>query len=292
MGADRELRWFRAVPLLLGLGVAAAAVLGPLLLDQIRYRNSAGAIAQLEGGEIVSLVVAAPLALASAALWRRRRLLAAAFGIGPGLYAVYMYTQYVLAGQYDRYAGNVEQFFPLFLALIILGWATVIGSWRILRAAPLPVLPAALRYTLAGWLVALGLLFAAAWAGTIADVLRTGGTPAYRSDPNLFWLVRVMDLGFVIPAGLITAFGLLRRATWSTRVGYGLVGLQTLLSGAVAGMAVMMAARHDPEASRGLMVASLVSAAAFAAIFVAMLRIIPSAPGAIPSPRATAANPP
>ena len=153
---------FAVVPILLGIGMVVAALLGPLMLDVIQYRNSPAAIRQLQGGEVISLLAAAPLAIVSGLVWHRRRTLAAALAIGPGLYAVYMYVQYVLAGQYDRYAGNVERFFPLFLTLIILGWITALRGWSVLggdRGGAVPMPARRIRRTLGGLLLAIGLLY-------------------------------------------------------------------------------------------------------------------------------------
>lgn len=266
---------FAAAPILLGIGMAVAALLGPLMLDVIQYRNSPAAVRQLQGGEVISLLAAAPLAIASGLVWNRRRTLAAALAMGPGLYAVYMYVQYVLAGQYDRYAGNVERFFPLFLTLIILGWITALRAWSALSGAAgaVPMPARRVRRALGGLLLAIGLLFAAAWVGSIAGAVGVGPTPAgYGEDPNLFWLIRLMDLGFVIPAALVTAYGLLRNRAWAARLSYAIIGMQMLLTGAVCGMAVMMQARHDPGASPVLLVATAAGTAGFAAIFIVMVR--------------------
>jgi hypothetical protein len=53
----------------LGAGLAASAILGPLGLGRITFRVSASAESQLLGGEIVSLLAAAPLALAAGLAW-------------------------------------------------------------------------------------------------------------------------------------------------------------------------------------------------------------------------------
>lgn len=257
--------------------MAASALLGPLMLGVIQYRNSPAAIRQLEGGEVISLLAAAPLAVVSGFVWNRRRALAAALAIGPGVYAVYMYLQYVLAGQYDRYTGNVEHYFPLFLTLVILGWITALRAWSVLGAGAVPMPAGGLRRILGGLLLAISVLFAAAWVGSVAGaVAGDPAPPGYSEDPNLFWLVRVMDLGFVIPAGLVTAYGLLGNRPWAARLSYALIGMQMLLTGAVCGMAVMMQARHDPGASPVLLAATAAATAGFTVIFALMARRIAS----------------
>jgi hypothetical protein len=265
--------------LVLGAGIAASAALGPLVLGVIDFRVSEDMENQLLGGEVVSLLVAAPLAAVAGALWLRGHRLAPALAIGPGLYAVYLYVQFILGPEYDRYDGNNEDFFPLYLALIVLGWATALRAWPALDAAGLPSPTTGLRRVLAGLLILLGVLFALAWSASIADVL-DGGTVGqeYEEHPTLFWLVRLMDLAFIIPAALITGVGLLRRAFWSTRLAYTLVGFQTLLVGAVAGMAAVMTVRDDPSADPVFLVATAAITVALAAAYARLLRRAVQAP--------------
>jgi hypothetical protein len=196
----------------LGAGLAASAILGPLGLGLITFRVSASAESQLLGGEIVSLLVAAPAALVAGVLWLRGHPLGPALGIGPALYAVYTYLQFILGPDYSRYPGNNEAFFPLYLALTILGWAVALRAWVALPPMGLVGPSTLARRGLAGQLIGLDGLFALAWAGSVAGVLGGAAGPDYAADPTLFWLVRTMDLAFVIPAGLLAGVGLLRGA--------------------------------------------------------------------------------
>ncbi len=258
--------------LVLGLGVASSAILGPLVLGVIEFRVSDNAERQLVGGEIVSLLLAAPIAVAAGALWLRGHRLAPALALGPALYAVYTYVQLILGSEYQRYDGNNEYAFPFYLALIILSWVIALRAWAVLDAAPLPPPPAGLRRALAGLLIVPGLIFALAWAAGVVDVLDGGAaSQAYREDTTLFWLVRLMDLAVVIPAALIAGVGLLRRAPWATRLGYACASFLTLEVGAVAGMAAIMALRHDPSASPVLLVVSVAIALSLTAVTALLL---------------------
>ena len=57
---------------------------------------------------------------------------------GVGVYAVYTYAQVIVGQEYLRLAGNVERFFPLLLAIFVLGEVLVVLGWRQTR----PDLPA------------------------------------------------------------------------------------------------------------------------------------------------------
>ena len=266
-----------------GVLIAISSILGPLVLGIIKFHVSPGAEAQLIGGEVVSLFVVAPLAIIAGVLWLRANPLAPTLALGPAAYSLYMYVQYVIGPQYERYPGNNEYAFPLYLTLIILSWSIGLSAWRALATMPLPQLSSGTRRTLAALMLLLNVMFAFAWIGSIVAVL-TGphSSPAwleYEKDQTLFWLVRMMDLGFVIPASFAVAVGLLRRTTWAVTLVYAFLGFQTLMVAAVAGMAIMMAVRSDPAASSTLLVVSALISLVLAAIFGMLLRKLTTASG-------------
>ena len=241
--------------LLLALGMATATVLGPLLRGDITFHVSDSARLQLLGTELVSLALAAPVALVAAILWWRNHRVAPAIAVLPAGYAVYVYTQYIVGPQYDRYPGNNEYFFPLYFALVILGMAIVRHAWTALRTARVAPPAPAVRYTLAGLLLAFSVVIAAAWIQSIAVVLSgtTRGTTliAYRADPTLFWVVRLMDLALVLPAAAVAGGALLRGA--GARHGrpfaLAVTGIGILLGAAVANMALFLLLFNDVSAN-------------------------------------------
>jgi hypothetical protein len=259
---------------LLGVGLAANAVLGPLLLNAIRFHVSHGAETQLLGGEIVSLAIAAPLALLACVLWLRGRRFGPLLAAGPALYALYNSVTFIAGGEYSRYAGTSERAFPLYLALIVLGWFVALRVWAELTGIRLPAQAAGARRALGALLLLTGGVFALAWLGSIAPVV-LGGTPSrqYLDDPALFWIIRTLDLGFVIPATLVAGVGLLRDAAWAARLGVIVSVFATLYVAAVAAMAVAMQLRHDPSASPVLLVVATLLALALAG---ALARILPA----------------
>lgn len=262
--------------IVLGVLIAVSAVLGPLVLGIVRFHTSQSAIDQLVGGEVVSLLVAAPLAIVSGALWLRGNRLAPVLSIGPSAYSLYMYVQYIVGPQYERYGGNSEYFFPLYLMLIILAWSTGLSAWRRIPTIALPRLGPGIQRTLGALMLVLNVTFALAWLSSVVAVLDGPHTSStwveYEKDQTLFWLIRLMDLGFVIPASLVIAIGLLQRASWATRLAYAFLGFQTLIVAAVAGMAIMMAVRSDPAASPMLLGITLVLTSALGYAFVVLLR--------------------
>ena len=256
----------------LGVGTAASAILGPLVTNVIRFHVSDNARNQLLGGEIISLCVAAPLAIGAGVLWLRQKPLAPKLAIGPALYALYANVQFTIGPEYQRYPGNNEYAVPLYLVLIILGWAVALRAWNELRTEEAAMPSNWVRRGLAALLIVLSLFFALTWIRGIAQVISGDHPTEYLQDPTLFWLVRLMDLAFVIPAALIAGVGLLRSTPWAERLSHAITSFLTLEVGAVAGMAAAMVASDDPSASTSLLAVMRVSASMLAAIFIRLLR--------------------
>lgn len=260
---------------LLGVGIAGNAVLGPLGLGIIKPHISASMENQLLGGELASLFVAAPVAFVAAILWWRSHPAAQVLALGVSLYSLYTYPQFVIGPQYERYGGNNEYFFPLYLALVLLALGITVIAWARLGELDLPKPSRGVSNVLSGVLIFVSFAFALAWISSIAAVL--GRAPLigeYQQDQTLFWMIRLLDLGFVIPAALITSVGLMRRASWSVRLAYSFVGLQTLLVIAVACMAATMSIRNDAAANSILAETTILIAIVLAAIYWRILRAL------------------
>lgn len=235
--------------LLLGSGIAATSVLGPLATGALAYRTSETTLNQIIGGDLAGLAVVAPCALVAAVLARRRHALAPFVAIAPGLWAVYMYLQLIVGQEYLQLPGNNERFFPLLLGLFVLGQAVAVIAWRLASAAPAPTIGVRLERTTGIVLVVLAVfLVLGLHLPTLLEAMGDSPTTLeYVSSPTAFWIVKVMDLGIVVPAALAIGVGLIRHAAWARRPAVALLGAYTLLSAAVTGMAVMMFVNGDPD---------------------------------------------
>lgn len=237
--------------IVLGLGAAMVAVLGPLFLGEIEYHASAGAIDQIRGGDAAAFVLVAPLSIFAGILTLRERMAGPVLGLGPAAYALYTYVQLALGGDFRRYDGNSELFFPLFVGLFILAALIVFQSWSVVKPLDLP--PTSRRMDLG-----LGVFFFVVAAFLLGGLHLPGlvdvfsGEPTsteYLADPGVFWLVKFMDLGIVVPALLAVGVGIIRNVPWAHKARYAAVGWFALLGSSVAGMALVMQASGDPAAS-------------------------------------------
>jgi len=237
----------------LGAGIAIGAVLGPLVTGVIRFRTSVNAENQFIGGEVVSLAVVAPALVTAGVLWLREVRVAPALAVGPALYAVYTYVTAVLGQEYSRYPGNVEKFFLLYAALVAGGAAVATMAGAALVGMELPPVPDRLRRFTAGLFLVIGAFFALAWLAQIRLVYAGEPPIEYEEGPTLFWLIKLLDLGFVIPALVATGIGLVRRHPLATPAAYAMATFATCMALAIAGMAVAMELRGDPASSPAML---------------------------------------
>lgn len=245
----------RAVPaaplVALAGGVALVAALGPLAGGVIEYHVSDGAAVQVAGGDAAALLVVGPVLAAAAWIGRRRPTGAAFLALAGAVYVLYTYVQLAASGDVGRYDGNSERFFVLFLGLFVLaGWVTA-RAWRCIDAAVLPPTGRRLDRLLVGVLFTIAFFLAVglhlpglmdAWSAAPA-------APEYLADPNVFWLVKFMDLGMVVPAIIAIGVGILRGSPSAHKAKYVAVGWLATLGTSVAGMAVLMQIENDAAAS-------------------------------------------
>jgi hypothetical protein len=171
--------------------------------------------------------------------------------IHTSVFVVYTYAQLIVGEEYLRLPGNNERYFPLLLGGFILAGGTAVAAWRGLDPAALPPVPARLGRTFA---VVLAVVAAYLMVGlhlpSLVDALRDVPTRTeYVSSPTPFWLVKLMDLGIVVPVAAVTALGLWRRSARALAPAYAVIGGFTLLAASVTGMALTMYLRSDPGAS-------------------------------------------
>jgi succinate dehydrogenase/fumarate reductase cytochrome b subunit len=238
---------------LLAPAIATAVLLGPIGAGVLEYRTSPTTLNQLRGSDLAALVVAAPLAVLAAVLVARGHRAGPLLATGLGVYAVYTYTQVVVGQEYLRLPGNVERFFPLLLAIFVLGLALIVLGLR-LTHTDLPA-PSRRLERVTGWVLVAVAVFLV--VGLHLPTMVTAWTDPealteYASAPTPFWLVKLMDLGIVVPAAVVTGLGLLRGAPWARRVMYPFLTGYAVLSTSVLSMAVMMLVNDDPDSSIGL----------------------------------------
>lgn len=266
-------RTLAVVLVALGLGMAVSSLVGPLGFGFMQYRTSETTVNQLVGSDAAALFVAFPATIIAAVLVFRGNSAGPLLGSGIGVYAIYTYAQVVIGQEYLRLPGNVEYWFPLLLAVFVLAEAAVVLS---LAAGPRelpPPSPAGRKTAAASLLVVAAFLVV---GQHLRPLLAAWSNPSslteYSSSPTPFWMVKLMDLGIIVPAAMASGVGLLLGAQWALKVMYPLLTGYAFLAASVASMAVVMYVKGDPDASLPLMASFLAFALLFAGLALMIYR--------------------
>lgn len=244
-------RWLGWALIVLGIGAASVALLGPLVSGIIDYHASEGAGNQIVGGDVAGLFLVAPLSVTAGMLVLSGRFAGRVLALGPAMYALYMYSQLALGGEVVRYPGNSERFFLIFVGLFVLAGAVAVGSWSGIEPERLPPPGRRTERILSGFFLVVALFLTAGLhlPGLLDAWWDQPGSSEYLADPVVFWLVKFMDLGIVVPLLVAIAVGVLRRRCWARKAMYAGAAWAALLGSSVAGMAIVMQMRGDPAAS-------------------------------------------
>jgi hypothetical protein len=215
--------------------MVAASLIG--LFTSGLYQEGAWGREALRGGDLVTLVVAAPLLLLCLLLAMRGSVRAQAAWVGMLLYGIYDYAYYVFGATFN----------DLFLAHIALLSASVFTFACAIAGLDLPAIRDGLRTAvgvraIAGFLVVVGVLQGGLWLFILIRNILTGEVMADVPVAGQH-LVFALDLGFLTPS-LILAGVLL----WRDRpFGY-LFGTAMAVMGAVYQVNMMMAAAFQARA--------------------------------------------
>lgn len=243
-----------AVLIALAIGLVANSLLGPIATDAIEYAIPKDGVieSQLIALDIFSLAVVAPLSVALGIMTLRGHPLAPVLALGPGLYSAYMFPQYILGPENLDLAGNSEAFFPLHLALFVLGSMVALLAWNAIDLARLGDLGR--RERLVGGIL-IPIVAAIAFLRYVPGIIDAAGdTPKaadYREAPAFYWTIALLDLGVGLPAVLGAAIGLRRRLPWARKLAYAVAGWLGLVGPAVGAMAITMAVNDVPDSSAG-----------------------------------------
>ncbi len=261
-GSDFERIFIGLIAILAGITLIYLAVMGPLVSGEIKYRTPEVINNQLIGQDMINLAVLAPLLIVGGILLLLRKNAARYLLIATPLFLIYYALSYTIGWEWSsaQHQGNNEKYFFYFLFILIAALLILLYSYSVFPkkvSAFFRKKPLMIYSTL---FVLFLLVFAGMWAGEVIEVIKTGTTRGYDISPTAFWLVRVFDLGFSIPLGLISVYLLWTRASRAYPIiwlFYGFFFTQIL---AVNAMGWMMFVRRDPAfALRDLLVFSVLA---------------------------------
>lgn len=222
------------------------AGLGPIGLGWVDYPLPTTLYNQLLGLELVTVLVAVPVLVAAAVLARHGHPAAPIVGFGPCGYAAYMFAQYVVGPDRTVYTAAVVLHLVVFAASAgLTAW-----SWSLATRPDWPVPDRARRRRWAALLGGFSGFVLLRYVPLFVGAATGAKIPEeFAATPGFFWTIVLLDLGIVVPAGLAAAATALRASPQTTPATYAVVGWFALVPPSVAAMAVVMAVRHDPNAS-------------------------------------------
>jgi hypothetical protein len=262
-------RWLGIALIALGLGLIANSLLGPFVVDAIRYPLSESVLNQTTGLETVSLLLIAPLCIFGGVLAIRGRAVAPLVAFGPAAYTAYMFLQYVVGPEYRYY----PRVLPMHLALFTLGGGITVAAWSAIDREHLPRMTRRSEQRYGVLLLVLAAFIISRYLPALFAGLRDDPLPAeFRDDVSMYWSIFLLDLGVVVPATIAAAVALIRGTDWGRKALYVVFGWFALVPPSVAAMAIVMVAKDDPNASEGQAIVLTVVALLFAALAVRLYR--------------------
>lgn len=231
-----------------GIILIYLAVMGPLLSGAIKYRTAENINNQLIGQDLVNMVVLAPLLISGGVLLLRRKSVAKYLLMTTPLFLIYYALSYTIGWEWSspQYSGNNEEYFFYFLFILITALLIMLYC---LSVFPRNVIATFKKKPLAIYsilFILFLLIFAGMWIKEVIEVIKTGSTRGYEIAPTAFWLVRVFDLGFSIPLGLLSVYLLWTRAARAYPLIYMVYGFFFTQILAVNAMGWMMFVKQDP----------------------------------------------
>jgi hypothetical protein len=164
------------------------------------------------------------------------------------LYLIYYVLSYTLGCEWSsaKYTGNSQLYTFYFLFILISSLVILLYS--------LSIFPKTVKNTFKKkGLIVYSILFtffiiifASMWIKEIQEVISTGTTRAYEIVPTAFWVVRIFDLGFTIPLGLISVYLLWMRPNTTYPIQFMFYGFFLTMIVAVNAMGLVMLLNNDP----------------------------------------------
>ncbi len=236
------------ISILSGFTLIYLAIEGPLFLHHIKYKAADLINNQLVGQDIVNMFLLSPILIVGGVnLFFKKRISQFLLIITP-LYLIYFVLSYTIGCEWSSpiYFGNSELYFFYFLFILI--------SSLIILLYSLTIFPKNLEGTfnrkgliIYSFLFSIFLLiFASMWIKEIQEVISTGTTRAYDIAPTSFWVIRIFDLGFSIPLGLISIYLLWTRPNSTYSIQFMFYGFFLTMIIAVNAMGFVMFLKNDP----------------------------------------------
>jgi len=253
-----------------GLALIYLAVEGPLFLGHIRYKTATVINNQLMGQDLVNLFLLSVILLVGGAALFLRKTIAKYLLIMTPLYLIYYVLSYTIGWEWSSplYTGNSEKYFFHFLFILIAALIIMLYSLSVFPKDRTANFKKKGLISYSTLFIFFMLVFASMWLKEVWQVINSGTARGYEIAPTAFWLVRVFDLGFTIPLGLISVYLLWARPGTSFPIQFMFYGFFLTMIIAVDSMGIIMFLKDDPTfLMRDLVVFLILGLIVFAGFF-------------------------
>jgi hypothetical protein len=224
------------------------AIQGPLFLGNIHYKSAPVIDNQIIGQDVVNLFLLSLISIAGGiALWLRKAV-AKYLLLSTPLYLIYFVLSYTIGCEWSSpiYSGNSEKYFFHFLFILVAAVLVMVYSLSVFPKDRVARFNKKGLVVYSSILAVFLLVFAAMWMKEVFEVMATGTARGYDIAPTAFWLVRVFDLGFTIPLGVLSVYLLWTRPASSFPIQFMFYGFFTTMIVAVNAMGIIMWLKKDP----------------------------------------------
>jgi hypothetical protein len=230
------------------------------------FYDTVSSTAQMQGNDLIALLVGLPLLVVSTWLAFRGSLRGRLLLTGTLGFILYTYMSMCTLTSFNT-------LFVVYIALFTLSMYAFILSMMSFDLQDLPKhFPEKLpRGWIAGLMFIIAGFFALAWLGRIFAAMQEGAVPALENTTTM--VIQFMDLGLIAPAAVLGGILLLRRSAWGYLLASVMLTKGATLGLAVSTMAINMARQGVPD-SLGIMIPFLIITTATVVMTVIMLKNI------------------
>jgi hypothetical protein len=231
-----------------GIILIYMAIIGPLYLDLIRYKTAEVINNQLAGQDIINIFLLSPILISGGVALFLKKPFSRYLIITTPLYLIYYVLSYTIGCEWSSptYTGNNEAYIFYFLFILISSLITLLYSLSIF---PKKVQSSFRKRGLVIYsviFILFLLVFSSMWIKEVIQVIKTGTARGYDIAPTAFWLVRIFDLGFTIPLGLVSVYLLWVRPNTTFPIQFMFYGFFITMIIAVNAMGFIMFLNNDP----------------------------------------------
>jgi hypothetical protein len=258
-----------------GIILVSIAILGPLGTEMMVHRSSQSAVYQTMGQDLVGMLLMAPLLFAGGILHIAKRDVSKYFLILTPITLLYTGLSYGIGQEWSNtlYPGNIENYFGLFLMLIIGGLILGASSLSQFTEKDAPEFNTKGLYIYVGLMSVFLLFFAMMWSSDVFEVIATGNNSSgsYAETPTVFWVIRYLDLGITIPLGYMALYLLITRPKQAYSIILLFFGFFITMGTAVNAMALVQVLSGDPQvagaAASGIVIFPILGILSYAGLF-------------------------